>query len=56
MAKKSQYESFKTAKARIWMVGSTEFTSKRQAYRHCRTLNDRKAGGKRLYKAERKNA
>jgi hypothetical protein len=49
-------ESFKTAKARIWSTGNVSFTSKRAAYRHCRTLNGKKSGGRRPYKVERKNA
>ena len=56
MAKKSQYESFKTVKARIWVVGNTEFTSKNVAYRYCRTRNGTKTGGKKIYTVERKNA
>jgi hypothetical protein len=51
-----QQASFKTAKAKAWVTGNKEFTSKAAAYRHCRTLNGTKAGGKKPYKVERKNA
>jgi hypothetical protein len=48
--------SFKTAKARIWIVDGKEYTNKREAYRVCRSLNGKKAGGDKPYNVQRKNA
>ena len=48
-------QSFKVAKAKLWIVQGQEFTSKNAAYRRCRTLNGTKAGGTKPFKVERKN-
>ena len=53
---KQQATSFKTAKAKVWVVGNEDFTNKRAAYRHCRFLNGKKAGGTAPYTVQRKNA
>lgn len=42
--------------ARIWIVDGREFSSKSAAYRHCRTLNGKKSGGRRDFKVQRKMA
>lgn len=40
---------------RVWVCGNKEFTSKGAAYRYCRTINGKKAGGRRPYNVQRKN-
>jgi hypothetical protein len=41
---------------KVWIVGNNEFTNKRAAYRHCRTINGKKAGGNRNFNVQRKMA
>jgi len=49
-------DNFVKSFQRVWIVGNEEFTSKSAAYRRCRTLNGKKAGGNRPHNVQRKSA